>query len=322
MRVAYAFNVQQAVEESEAEFDTPETVDYVAGLLEDCGHEVERLDAGLPLPLFVDRLVSARPDLVFNTAEGRSGRFREALYPALYEELGLPYTGSGPWTCAITLDKRLTKSLAAAAGVRTPASLLVQAPGDLDELALTPPLIVKPNFEGSSMGIRESAVVNGVEEARRLAEAELGRFPDGVLVEEFVAGRDVAVAFLEPHGVLGAVEYDFADSSAFYHYELKNERADDVVVRAPAVLSPEQEADLAAAARAVFAACAVRDFARADFRLAGDGTVWFLEVNPLPALLEGAGIYEAAALEGLAPAQVVGAVVESALRRQAAGVMP
>jgi len=180
VRVAYAFNVQQAVEESEAEFDTPETVDYVAGLLEDCGHEVVRLDAGLPLPLFVDRLVATRPDLVFNTAEGRSGRFREALYPALYEELGLPYTGSGPWTCAVTLDKRLTKSLAAAAGVRTPASHLVQAPGDLDDLALTPPLIVKPNFEGSSMGIRESAVVSGVDEVRRVAEAELG---DGALPE-------------------------------------------------------------------------------------------------------------------------------------------
>jgi D-alanine-D-alanine ligase len=319
--VAYAFNVQQAVEESEAEFDTPETIEFVAGLLEECGHEVERLDAGLPLPAFVERLASSRPELVFNTAEGRAGRFREALFPALYEELRLPYTGSGPWTCAVTLDKRLTKSLAVASGVRTPRALFVQEAADLDDLPPAPPLIVKPNFEGSSMGIRESAVAGSVEEAHRLAEAALERFPEGVLVEEFVAGHDLSVALLEPYGVLAAVEYDFADSAAIYHYELKNERSDDVAVRAPARLTPEQEAELAASARAVLAACAVRDLARADFRLAEDGTLWFLEVNPLPALLEGAGIYEAAALEGLAPAEVVGAIVESARRRQGTEIL-
>ena len=289
MRVAYAFNVQQEVEEAEAEFDTPETIDYVAGLLEELGHEVERLDAGLPVVAFVERLASSRPELVFNTAEGREGCFREAIFPTLYEELGIPYTGSGPWTCAITLDKRLTKILAAAAGVRTPAALLVQAAEDLDDLAPAPPLIVKPNFEGSSMGIRESAVVEDADEARRLAESALERFPDGVLVEQFVPGRDISVAFLEPYGVLAGVEYEFADRAPFYHYVLKNERADDVAVRAPASLTPTQEAELAAAARAVFEACSVRDLARADFRVGDDGALWFLEVNPLPALLEGAG---------------------------------
>ena len=319
MRVAYAFNVQQAVEETEAEFDTPETIDYVAGLLEELGHEVERLDAGLPVVAFVERLASSRPGLVFNTAEGREGRFREAIFPALYEELGIPYTGSGPWTCAVTLDKRLTKILAATAGVRTPGALLVQAAEDLDDLALAPPLIVKPNFEGSSMGIRESAVVEDADEAGRLVESALARFPDGVLVEQFVPGRDISVAFLEPHGVLAGVEYEFADRAPFYHYVLKNERADDVEVRAPASLTPTQEAELAAAAGTVFEACSVRDLARADFRVGDDGVLWFLEINPLPALLEGAGIYEAAALEGLGPADVVGTVVESALRRHAAG---
>lgn len=320
MRLAYAFNVQRKVEEAEAEFDTPETIDYVAGLLERLGHEVERLDAGLPLTRFVERLASSRPELVFNTAEGRVGRFREAIFPTLYEELDLPYTGSDAWTCALTLDKRLTKIVAAAAGVRTPSAVLVRSVADLDGVELTPPLIVKPNFEGSSMGIHESAVVESADEARRLAATALERFPDGVLVEEFVTGRDVCVAFLEPFGVLAAIEYEFGESAAIYHYELKNERSDDVEARAPASLTAGQEAEVAAAAHAVFEACSVRDFARADFRLGEDGTSWFLEVNPLPSLVEGAGIYAAAALEGLAPEQVLGAVVESALRRHEAKV--
>ena len=94
MRVAYAFNVRQEVEEAEAEFDTPETIDYVAGLLEELGHEVERLDAGLPIVAFVERLASSRPELVFNTAEGREGCFREAIFPSLYTPLVLHRDGT------------------------------------------------------------------------------------------------------------------------------------------------------------------------------------------------------------------------------------
>ena len=62
MRVAYAFNVQRGVEEAEAEYDTPETIDYVAGLLEEFGHEVERLDATLRAFAFVERPASSRPE--------------------------------------------------------------------------------------------------------------------------------------------------------------------------------------------------------------------------------------------------------------------
>jgi D-alanine-D-alanine ligase len=147
--------------------------------------------------------------------------------------------------------------------------------------------------------------------------AALARFPDGVLVEEFVAGRDISIAFLEPRGVLSAVEYEFADpSAAVYDYELKNERSAEVEIRTPAKLTRGQSDALAEAASRVFAAFAVRDVARADFRLAEDGTLWFLEVNPLPSLEEGAGIYAAAALAGLGPDAVIGAIVDSALRRR------
>jgi D-alanine-D-alanine ligase len=317
VRVALVCNLLREPGEAEAEFDTPETVAFLAGLLESHGHDVEPVDAGVPLRTFVERLTALRPDLVFNSAEGRSGRFREAFFPALYEELGLAYTGSDAWACAVTLDKRLTKLLAAAAGVRTPAARFVRAPGDLDGLDLAPPLIVKPNFEGSSMGVHPGGVVEDLEEAERAAASLLSRFPDGVLVEEFVTGRDIAVAFLRPVGVLAGVEYEFADpDAAIYHFSLKNERPDDVEVRAPASLTDEQAADLATTAGTVFEACGVRDVARADFRIDADGRLWFLEVNALPSLERGAGIYAAARLEGLGPEDVVGGIVESALRRQ------
>jgi D-alanine-D-alanine ligase len=269
----------------------------------------------------VDALRAAAPDLVFNTAEGRSGRFREAFFPALYEELGLAYTGSDAWTCAVTLDKRLTKMVAAAVGAVTPPARFIRDLEDLDDLPLRMPVIVKPNFEGSSKGIGAASIADDVETTREAAAEALARFPDGVLVEEFVAGRDVTVAFLEPYGPLAGVEYEFADADAVvYGYELKNLRPDDVAVRAPAALPEGADSRLATAAGAVFGELSVRDLGRADFRVAEDGTIWFLEVNPLPSLEEGAGLYAAAELVGLGAAGVIGAVVESAVRRRAAKV--
>ena len=238
MRVAYAFNVQQEVEEAEAEFDTPETIDYVAGLLEELGHEVERLDAGLPVVAFVERLASSRPELVFNTAEGREGCFREAIFPTLYEELGIPYTGSGPWTCAITLDKRLTKILAAAAGVRTPAALLVQAAEDLDGPALAAPLIVKPNFEGSSMGIRVTAVVEDADEARPNRRVRARALPRAACSSSSSSPAGTSASPSSSRTACSRASSTSSRTAApFYHYVLKNERADDVAVRAPASLT-------------------------------------------------------------------------------------
>jgi D-alanine-D-alanine ligase len=206
VRVAYVFNVSRGGGVDEAEFDTPETVEFVAGLLAELGHVVVPIDAGLSVSELADALRAAAPDLVFNTAEGRAGRFREAFFPALYDELGLAYTGSDAWTCAVTLDKRLTKLVAASCGVQTPAAGFVEAIADLDDLPLRTPVIVKPNFEGSSKGVGAASIAGDIATAREIAAEALCRFADGVLVEEFVAGRDVTVAFLDPHGPLAAVE--------------------------------------------------------------------------------------------------------------------
>jgi D-alanine-D-alanine ligase len=183
-------------------------------------------------------------------------------------------------------------------------------------------VIVKPNFEGSSKGIDASAVVSDAQLVPEAVERALNRFPAGVIVEDFVAGRDISVAFLEPVGVLAAVEYEFADPKvSIYGYELKNERPEDVEVRAPARLELQQADELARAASTIFSAFSIRDVGRADFRLAEDGTLWFLEVNPLPSLEEGAGIYAAAALAGLDADGVIGAILDSAVRRRGDAVV-
>src|SRR5579862_507373 len=163
MRIALSHNLQLSTSEEEAEFDTPKTVEGLSDALERLGHRVERIEVSGPASRTVARLEAYNPDLVFNTAEGRRGRFREAFYPALFEELGFTYTGSDPYTLALTLDKQHTKMIVARHGVRTPAWQFVEELAQIDPAALRFPCIVKPNFEGSSKGITQDSVVESAD---------------------------------------------------------------------------------------------------------------------------------------------------------------
>jgi D-alanine-D-alanine ligase len=326
MRIALTHNLRLSDSEDEAEFDTRETVDALAGALERLGHRVERIEVSGPASRTVARLEAYGPDLIFNTAEGRRGRFREAFFPALFDELGMPYTGSDAYVLSLTLDKQLTKLVLAQHGVPTPRWQYVEDARRLQIHALRYPVIVKPNFEGSSKGITQDSVVEDPLRLHGAVEAALARYPSGVLVEEFVVGRDVTVPFLEAAapergGVLQPVEYVVEEAAAaarrfaIYDYELKTKLDGLVTVRAPAKVRRAQEERIQQICGTVCRVLGIRDLGRVDLRLADDGQIHFLEVNALPSLEPGAGIYAAAALEGLHADAVLGTVIQSAMTR-------
>ncbi|MFY3745916.1 D-alanine--D-alanine ligase family protein [Anaeromyxobacter sp. Red801] len=326
MRIALTHNLRISDSEEEAEFDTRETVDALAGAIERLGHRVERIEVSGPASRTVTRLEAFGPDLIFNTAEGRRGRFREAFFPALFDELGMPYTGSDAYALAVTLDKQLTKLVLAQKGVRTPRWQYVEEPWQLQVNALRYPVIVKPNFEGSSKGITQDSVVDDPMRLHEVVQDGLARYPAGLLVEEFVVGRDLTVPFLEAaapdrHGVLQPVEYliDPAVTAgrkyAIYDYELKTRLDKAVSVRAPAKVKRGQAERIQQLCETVYRELGIRDLGRIDLRLGDDGELYFLEINALPSLEPGAGIYAAAALEGLHEDAVLGAVIQSAVQR-------
>ncbi len=326
MRIALTHNLRLTDSEDEAEFDSRETIDALCSALERLGHRVERIEVSGPASRTAARLEAYAPDLVFNTAEGRRGRFREAFYPALFDELGFPYTGSDAWVLAVTLDKALTKLVLREHGVVSPKGQFIEDAPELKLEGWRFPLIVKPNFEGSSKGITQDSVVEDRQKLRAQVEKQLARVPAGVLVEEYIPGKDLTVPFLErtaPErgGVLTPVEYEIAETELskrryrIYDYDLKAVHFDAVQVRCPAQVPAwvlERAQDMA---RKAYKALGVRDLGRIDFRVADDGQVYFIEINALPSLEPGAGIYAAAALEGLHTDAVLGKVVESAVAR-------
>src|SRR6266446_302201 len=131
MNVGITFNLKQSgpldpllPDDFQEEFDSPQTIEAIARVLRDMGHKVRLLGDGRE---FLEKVLAEPPDFVFNFAEGTGvSRSREARVPAVLEMLGIPYTGSDPFTMAVTLDKDCAKRLVAAAGVAVPQSHLLQ----------------------------------------------------------------------------------------------------------------------------------------------------------------------------------------------------
>jgi D-alanine-D-alanine ligase len=326
MKIAFTHNLRLTDSEDEAEFDSAETVNAIALALASAGHEVEKIEVSGPASHLVSRLEASDPDLIFNTAEGRRGRAREAFYPALFEELGFPYTGSDAYVLTLTLDKWLTKLVLATHGVDSPRGRLI-TPADLARVAdsgigLSFPVIVKPNYEGSSKGIGDEAVARDAKQLGSLLRRSLEAYPAGVLAEEFIPGTDVTVGFIEAasdDGILAPVEY-VVDATArsrynIYDYRLKNVDPSKVQIRCPADIPRDVTARLRVLSRTIYRSLGIRDVGRVDFRLGEDGRIYLLEVNALPSLEKGAGLFAAAAHAGMSYEVAIGDIVASAMLR-------
>lgn len=292
-----AHNLRLSSSEDEAEFDSPATVEAIGAALRSLGHDVEPLEVTGPTARIVARLEAISPDLVVNLAAGRRGRYRESFLPALCDELGLPHTGSDAHACAVCLDKAMTKTVAERLGIPTPKGVFVDARRPFVDPGLTFPVLVKPNFEGGSKGLHAASFVARPDALAAAISAALGNFPNGVIVEEVFAGRDVSVPWLEGAKVVLApveVRSESAGPSSILDYEAT--RAGLRHDAAPA-LEPWARAALAEATKKLVLALDLRDHAVLDFRVDDAHNVRFLEANPNPALGDGS-ILRAGALAG------------------------
>lgn len=304
-------------EEDVAEFDSPSTIEAVAGTLSELGYSVDRIGN---LKSLCARLVAGdRWDLVFNIAEGRGGRCREAQVPALLEAYDIPYTLSDPLVCALTLDKAFAKRVVHAAGINTPRFRLVSTNQDVDAVDLTFPLFVKPNGEGTGMGIDARSRVNTRAELRDVCRALLPRFTPPLLVEEFLPGREFTVGILEtgPDAwAIGTMEVEFLPQAGEAIYSFENKEQCESRIRYSALREPQLKQAVEALAVGAYRILECRDAGRVDVRLDGHGRPSFIEVNPLAGLHPThSDLPMIATQEGMPFPELVGSIVTSALRR-------
>jgi D-alanine-D-alanine ligase len=276
--------------------------------------ELDRLSSeALPATM---RTIPSRgeTDVVFLGLHGGQGE--DGTMQALLDLTGIPYTGSGHLASALAMDKDLSKKLFRAAGVPTPDWWMLRRadpeswrePGFATRAAaaLALPLIVKPSKQGSTVGL---SLVK-TPEALTLAIAEAFRFDDEVMLERFVPGRELTVGIL---GDQALPVGEIIPKHELYDYECKYTAgmAEEVF---PAKISDAERVRAQEFALAAFRSLKLSGYARIDFRMTEDGTLYCLEANTLPGMTELSLIPQAAAAAGIGFPELCERIVELAVK--------
>jgi D-alanine-D-alanine ligase len=284
----------------------------VEDALQRLGHEVVSIDVAADL---IERLEANRPDVAFLALHGRGGE--DGTVQELLDILGIPYTGSGVLACVRSVDKVLTKHLMAEAGLPTPeffafSETAFKELGAADALPaieerLAFPIVVKPAAQGSALGVKFARTAQDVPAALVAAFS----YDSRVLLERYVAGRDVAVSVLDGEAlpIVEAVPRD----EDFYDFESRYEigRTDFVC---PAALSPELSARVQELAVATYELLGCRGFARVDLMVEdGSGEALVLEVNAIPGLTETSLLPMAAEASGISFDELIAKILDLAL---------
>jgi D-alanine-D-alanine ligase len=298
----------------EAEYQDQEELDALEEAMRLNGWDTVRLPCD---PELAQRIGQVDIDMAFNVAEGWGGRGRESFVPALLDMLGIPCTGSDALSLGISLDKALTKGMALSHGIPTPSYVKVNSLEDLGEISLSFPLFVKPNGEGSSMGIGEGALVRDFAQLQCAVHPILRHYQGSALVEEFLEGREFTVGLLgngRDVQTFPVLEIVLPEGVGYYPFEKK--RAHARTLRCPAELSEGLSEELKRMAITVYCALECRDFARVDFRADRRGWPHFLEINPLPGLHPRHSLfpYQAYAA-GLSYPELIGGILMAARTR-------
>jgi D-alanine-D-alanine ligase len=327
LRIGLAYNLKADLppgdhpEDGAAECEDAATVEGIAAALLRLGHEVVLLPFRADL---VEKLSQQRPDLVFNIAEGWSGRNRESLVPAILEFLGIPFTGSDALCLGLALDKALCKQLVGSAGVPVLPSLMLHDELELAEANPPLPAFVKPNTEGSSKGVRFTSRVTTNEELRAQVRWVLRAYRQPALVEPFLGGREFTIGILgnAPPTPLPIMEIApsldiLAGPEFVYSYETKSRNLE--ILSCPAALPEATKARLCEMALAAHRALGCVDVSRVDIRMDEAGNPFFLEINPLPGLSSCSLLPIQAAAADMSFDQLVGSIVEAACDRYQIG---
>ena len=300
----------------------------IAEALRSRGHEVRSIDTAKgaltdaderrmiaqgvvkPLPPTPEELARMRAESVADTAARlprrgdcdvaflalHGGWGEDGTIQALLDLAGVPYTGSGHLPSALAMDKDLSKHLMRANDIQTADWLMANDPDvfpseDLVGQTLGWPVIVKPSKQGSTVGL---SLVKQLSELKP-AIVEAFKHDDEVMLEQFIAGRELTVSIL---GGEALPVGEIIPKHEIYDYECKY-TAGMAEEQFPAALSADKATAVQEQARRVFKALKLGGCARIDFRMTTDGRFYCLEANTLPGMTATSLVPQAAAAAGI-----------------------
>jgi D-alanine-D-alanine ligase len=275
------------------------------------------------------RIYAHNPRCIINFFEGfHYDSQKEVTFARILERLGIPFTGNSSVTLGLCLNKQRVRQFLMRHALPVPCGILVKRTADLKRLLqLKFPLFVKPCSEDASIGIDRCSFVKNIENLKRSIHKKLGKSKGGLVVEEFIDGKEYCVGFLgnkHPYTLLGISCLDYAQhpkSLPFLSYSSKWRKEDYDFKE----LNPSPADDLSLSARkkllaiaskaAMVTAC--RGYFRIDLR-AKNGTFFVLDINPNPDIGLDSGFDHQVYHSGYTYAEVIGKIIS--LSKAGAGV--
>jgi D-alanine-D-alanine ligase len=290
------------------------------------GYEVVKIPVRSNLGELENRLCSFSPNdtFIFNNCDGFNGNNLGAVQVIrVIERMGFRHTGASADSIELCTNKPRCKESLKTSGVPTPHyQVFERAEGDFQ---LEFPAIVKPSVEDASMGIDLGSVVGNCEDLFSRVAYIIKEYQQPAMVEQFIAGRELAVAMWgnEVVEILPIAEDDFsAIPDPLQHvltYESKwkpeSPYFQNIPSRIPASLTPKEEQTVRNIAEASFRAVGLRDLGRVDIRF-DNGIPYVIDINELPDLSPDAGFWNSVRATGLTYPQMVERVLLHALKRE------
>lgn len=319
MEIALAYSLKDKFETQLApsskwaleEHDSEQTIRSIQMALEKHGFQVALIGDGKEFISIIDR---KRYPLVFNIAEGIGSWTREAHIPSVLEMLQIPYTHSDPHTLTICQDKLLANIYLKSVKIPSPRCISIDKYNwhQMEHLDLRFPIITKPRYEGSSIGIENKSVCYKMTQLRNSINYIIEVFHQPAILEEFCEGSEYTAGVIgngNEARCIGLMEIAFKDTqNLVYGLEQKREWEQHTVRRI--ITGCDKLKNLAVQTHKELRC---RDVSRIDIRLKG-GAPHVIDVNPLPGLTEHYSLLPSLATE-YSHDQLINEITQVALRR-------
>ena len=305
---------------------TATAAQYLSEALAGVGYRITKLAVRGNLEELEDILASFSPKetFIFNNCDGFNGNNMGAVdVIRLIERMGFKHTGAAADSIELCIDKPNSKERLIKFGVTTPRyQVFDRAEGDFN---LEFPVIIKPSVEDASMGIDLDSVVTNREGLFHRIGYIVDKYEQPAIVEEFVCGRELAVALLgnEVLEVLPITEQDFSwvanplEQLLTYDSKWKTDSPyyQNIPARVPAVLNRKETQVIKKAAESSFHAMGLRDVGRVDIRFK-EGIPYIIDVNELPDLSPDAGFWNSARASGISYPKMIERILTLAMKRE------
>lgn len=263
-------------------------------------------------------------DTIFiNYNYGLPAPYKRTQCPTLLELMGAKYSGADPFVALLVNDKEYTKRVLRSAGIHVPSSILINNSENilhkLSRANLSLPLVVKPNCEGSSLGITDESLCNNYIAAAKIANKLLPQYRE-VLIEQYIAGYECTVWMIGNRDNFRLIAPLLISEKGNYYFEHKIFTMQDKANRIREyslpneILGEERVEEIKQISKKIFIELGLRDYARIDFRISNDH-IFFIEANALPIFSQTSEIGKITRLYNISYEKICELVIDSVSTR-------